>query len=140
MFLFQAEDGIRDGHVTGVQTCALPISAEFYQQALPGFMADEPRLNELAVQARREIMKQSLALRQGRRAVSAYQVCGAFQRRSLIVFPFSHRFPGERRDPGATKPWVAARRTSDHQGLSAARRVPPFQENLSTVPAENPLR
>src|SRR5690625_3043513 len=22
---FQAEDGIRDGHVTGVQTCALPI-------------------------------------------------------------------------------------------------------------------
>src|SRR5690625_414736 len=28
VFFFQAEDGIRDGHVTGVQTCALPISAE----------------------------------------------------------------------------------------------------------------
>src|SRR5690625_7277646 len=29
LFFFQAEDGIRDGHVTGVQTCALPIfSAE----------------------------------------------------------------------------------------------------------------
>src|SRR5207253_10952092 len=27
-FFFQAEDGIRDGHVTGVQTCALPISVE----------------------------------------------------------------------------------------------------------------
>src|SRR6266581_5172068 len=27
-FFFQAEDGIRDGRVTGVQTCALPISAE----------------------------------------------------------------------------------------------------------------
>src|SRR5207253_8415778 len=26
LFIFQAEDGIRDGHVTGVQTCALPIS------------------------------------------------------------------------------------------------------------------
>src|SRR5439155_2880764 len=25
-FFFQEEDGIRDGHVTGVQTCALPIS------------------------------------------------------------------------------------------------------------------
>src|SRR5690606_41097746 len=25
-FSFQAEDGIRDFHVTGVQTCALPIS------------------------------------------------------------------------------------------------------------------
>src|SRR5207253_5538430 len=27
LFFFQAEDGIRDGHVTGVQTCALPICA-----------------------------------------------------------------------------------------------------------------
>src|SRR6266487_5028868 len=27
VFSFQAEDGIRDGRVTGVQTCALPISA-----------------------------------------------------------------------------------------------------------------
>src|SRR5690625_5854544 len=26
LFFFQAQDGIRDGHVTGVQTCALPIS------------------------------------------------------------------------------------------------------------------
>src|SRR5579862_6377750 len=28
VFFFQAEDGIRDGTVTGVQTCALPISRE----------------------------------------------------------------------------------------------------------------
>src|SRR5438552_5040299 len=27
-FFFQAEDGIRDDLVTGVQTCALPISSE----------------------------------------------------------------------------------------------------------------
>src|SRR5690606_39613764 len=27
-FFFQAEDGIRDFHVTGVQTCALPISVD----------------------------------------------------------------------------------------------------------------
>src|SRR5207253_5429117 len=27
VFFFQAEDGIRDGHVTGVQTSALPILA-----------------------------------------------------------------------------------------------------------------
>src|SRR5207237_7501355 len=31
-FFFQAEDGIRDSSVTGVQTCALPIS--FAQQTL----------------------------------------------------------------------------------------------------------
>src|SRR5690606_39876835 len=30
---FQAEDGIRDFHVTGVQTCALPISCE---ENIPG--------------------------------------------------------------------------------------------------------
>src|SRR5690606_40554934 len=28
-FFFQAEDGIRDFHVTGVQTCALPILVRF---------------------------------------------------------------------------------------------------------------
>src|SRR5437773_3624240 len=31
LFFFQAEDGIRDRDVTGVQTCALPISACFYR-------------------------------------------------------------------------------------------------------------
>src|SRR5437870_12733338 len=31
-FFFQAEDGIRDGHVTGVQTCALPIARTILQE------------------------------------------------------------------------------------------------------------
>src|SRR5437660_9739405 len=33
-FFFQAEDGIRDGHVTGVQTCALPISEAWTRRRL----------------------------------------------------------------------------------------------------------
>src|SRR5207237_2937201 len=32
-FFFQAEDGIRDSSVTGVQTCALPISLEVIEMA-----------------------------------------------------------------------------------------------------------
>src|SRR5690606_39974111 len=36
IFFFQAEDGIRDFHVTGVQTCALPIFA-FKQDAAGGY-------------------------------------------------------------------------------------------------------
>src|SRR5260370_12308300 len=32
-FFFQAEDGIRDSSVTGVQTCALPISTVNWNQA-----------------------------------------------------------------------------------------------------------
>src|SRR5947209_15732884 len=34
VFFFQAEDGIRDIGVTGVQTCALPILAMYHDQAL----------------------------------------------------------------------------------------------------------
>src|SRR5260370_14600863 len=34
-FFFQAEDGIRDSSVTGVQTCALPISSENSDERLP---------------------------------------------------------------------------------------------------------
>src|SRR6266496_4962548 len=36
-FFFQAEDGIRDLYVTGVQTCALPISDRAYLLFLPIF-------------------------------------------------------------------------------------------------------
>src|SRR4051794_41859955 len=37
-FFFQAEDGIRDGRVTGVQTCALPICGQraARSQTFPG--------------------------------------------------------------------------------------------------------
>src|SRR5437660_9787401 len=36
-FFFQAEDGIRDGHVTGVQTCALPILTPEVEKLRDGF-------------------------------------------------------------------------------------------------------
>src|SRR5690606_29199196 len=38
-FFFQAEDGIRDFHVTGVQTCALPISGSGNSTFFWGSMA-----------------------------------------------------------------------------------------------------
>src|SRR5690348_1014831 len=40
-FFFQAEDGIRDGRVTGVQTCALPI-----YRIQPGFLPAYARSGE----------------------------------------------------------------------------------------------
>src|SRR6478735_11717335 len=47
-FFFQAEDGIRDYKVTGVQTCALPISGPAYvRRVLPrrlGTLAGQPDL------------------------------------------------------------------------------------------------
>src|SRR5947208_3141961 len=44
-FFFQAEDGIRDDLVTGVQTCALPISLALLGpgRAGPGEPGDRPR-------------------------------------------------------------------------------------------------
>src|SRR2546429_4116101 len=54
-FFFQAEDGIRDVAVTGVQTCALPISITRQVQRLEAALGAElldrsvkpPRLNSL---------------------------------------------------------------------------------------------
>src|SRR5690348_17679694 len=37
-FFFQAEDGIRGGRVTGVQTCALPISGVLVTPSLTRFV------------------------------------------------------------------------------------------------------
>src|SRR3989442_8601795 len=42
-FLFQAEDGIRYADVTGVQTCALPISD---RESRDGAVGDRPRCHE----------------------------------------------------------------------------------------------
>src|SRR5699024_11308048 len=40
-FFFQAEDGIRDRNVTGVQTCALPISAYLFNLVIGYFREHE---------------------------------------------------------------------------------------------------
>src|SRR5206468_8692090 len=53
-FFFQAEDGIRDLIVTGVQTCALPISAAAPDAVLlpkPGAGADIVRVGEALAKA-----------------------------------------------------------------------------------------
>src|SRR2546422_791224 len=44
VFFFQAEDGIRDVAVTGVQTCALPICKGFYD-----YSVDPPKLVALGI-------------------------------------------------------------------------------------------
>src|SRR5699024_6816538 len=50
-FFFQAEDGIRDRNVTGVQTCALPVLMDplFYSLWRPVQMSDENKLAALII-------------------------------------------------------------------------------------------
>src|SRR5438067_7918671 len=45
-FFFQAEDGIRDRNVTGVQTCALPISTDGARDAMSKEQME--RINKVA--------------------------------------------------------------------------------------------
>src|SRR2546430_13758886 len=56
-FFFQAEDGIRDLTVTGVQTCALPILA------LSFFIIDAPRIASWKLNATQQINHQAIVHR-----------------------------------------------------------------------------
>src|SRR3989442_10298615 len=47
-FFFQAEDGIRDADVTGVQTCALPISHQSFEVKILHAKLDFKTLMRLA--------------------------------------------------------------------------------------------
>src|SRR3712207_6977485 len=92
IFFFQAEDGIRDIGVTGVQTCALPIYS-------------------LRTQWRRKADGGSLAERT--RAVSAavrvwVRTAGS---RSLVRAPSTSTPIGRRSAPATTAPRVCARLT-----------------------------
>src|SRR5690606_29152853 len=48
-FFFQAEDGIRDFHVTGVQTCALPIGSQVHDMSEFQAILDFPPAPKLRV-------------------------------------------------------------------------------------------
>src|ERR1039457_5846114 len=66
IFFFQAEDGIRDYKVTGVQTCALPIcinSIEHFQQLHEGLRAIRTELPKV---------KRNLRTDQGRTAIDQF--------------------------------------------------------------------
>src|SRR4051794_41243107 len=51
-FFFQAEDGIRDGRVTGVQTCALPILSSVHSSRGSLRPASDDLLSEVSVVCR----------------------------------------------------------------------------------------
>ena len=58
-FFFQAEDGIRDYDVTGVQTCALPISVDMETLAVAQ-VAKEHKLKFMAIRVISDDMSEDL--------------------------------------------------------------------------------
>src|SRR2546429_5280243 len=61
-FFFQAEDGIRDVAVTGVQTCALPI---YQDLALPGHASANLKISESERIGANGIARRGIASRRG---------------------------------------------------------------------------
>src|SRR2546422_4633292 len=59
-FFFQAEDGIRDVAVTGVQTCALPISLSLRPKLI---VLDEPT-SALVVAVQAQVLNRLVALQE----------------------------------------------------------------------------
>src|SRR5256886_786576 len=61
-FFFQAEDGIRDLTVTGVQTCALPISSScsVYGASNHDLLTERSRLNPVSLYARTRVLSENL--------------------------------------------------------------------------------
>src|SRR5699024_11956800 len=51
VFFFQAEDGIRDRNVTGVQTCALPILSSSEAANASGLVSERSRILSSASEA-----------------------------------------------------------------------------------------
>src|SRR5256885_9804007 len=84
-FFFQAEDGIRDYKVTGVQTCALPIS---WSRIAEAWAPGKTRPTTAAVQARSgtaERGRTGRALRRARDSVCRTPDAGAIGDRKSVV-------------------------------------------------------
>src|SRR5256885_10456792 len=73
-FFFQAEDGIRDYKVTGVQTCALPISPHQFERApaVAEYPEKAPQRRGLATAARRAGVVRSEERRVGKECRSRW--------------------------------------------------------------------
>src|ERR1041384_8752363 len=96
VFFFQAEDGIRDKLVTGVQTCALPISARGSRARWrrPALLS-EKILQPAKARARARAAGTARPASCGRSATRAAGSCRPawWERASLSVDEFGGNFP-----------------------------------------------
>src|SRR5690606_40796635 len=100
-FFFQAEDGIRDFHVTGVQTCALPICAKKRETK------STPRRSDAAVTITPRVGIERSRPRSGARARTSASESSRTSR--SIRFPPTYRGRSEERRVGKESRWRRAR-------------------------------
>src|SRR2546429_3645074 len=118
-FFFQAEDGIRDVAVTGVQTCALPI----YRDPARSARALSQRGSRSPVVARVRDVRPEHLRRDRRRAGGDSRVRG--EARADFLGPLSD-YP--RRPPA-----IIRKNAGDRRGSSVSRMPSPRRLNASTV-------
>src|SRR2546425_11716983 len=97
IFFFQAEDGIRDKLVTGVQTCALPIYIPATRplhrgRCTAGGPVAEPKWRSLSRQPRREIGRASC---RGRGEISVVAVSLKKKKKKKRAGRSSHKTTNE---------------------------------------------
>src|SRR5688500_20156118 len=84
MFFFQAEDGIRDYKVTGVQTCALPILSVLM-----------PALDQAVIARRGEIVAALSAIAPGEGVIAAERAMRPFESDGLTAYRSAERRVGK---------------------------------------------
>src|SRR5436309_2992726 len=93
-FFFQAEDGIRDFHVTGVQTCALPILYYVMVQLDPSHRATPSDMSGIYLRGRGQQLVQLAALAKveegvGPRQINHFNRVPSFTLSASLVPPFA---------------------------------------------------
>src|SRR5205807_3589521 len=87
-FFFQAEDGIRDYKVTGVQTCALPISSS-WRHGFPGRTLHEI-VDAISAAARYDLVQRPSRVKPWRQLLDAWRARAVIRaaRASVVVLLF----------------------------------------------------
>src|SRR5699024_6245865 len=129
-FFFQAEDGIRDRNVTGVQTCALPISPMTARPTLALRPPREPRLAGAPWPPResRLTLAPRLTGAAGRGARRAMPVT-APARATTICSPYGGRCPIASRTAGA----VGRSARGELSGAGSQRTPSPARGSVATT-------
>src|SRR6266513_4056516 len=122
-FFFQAEDGIRDRNVTGVQTCALPI----YDQVLE---REQVRLAR-AARGRNETCADQAADRAARQPEQPLDVVHAVLVHGPAASIISSR-PSARRAPAAGRAWAPC--VPQRRAPSRARASFSCRDSHATLP------
>src|SRR5690606_40907464 len=99
---FHAEDGIRDFHVTGVQTCALPISLAG-MLALAGCGASDPLANEPSTGASGDAGKTVVV---GSQAYYSNEIIAEIYAQALEKAGFTVRSEERRGGKESTRAWA----------------------------------